>query len=249
LERGVWAALAVIDPSFLQGSTWRNLVARLDPERGPLLDQVPWYATFDRAVPVDLPREAIAVGAAQCVAECAQAACRLCSLRARIVCEEEFNAGVAAYGNKATALSHWTLDLVRDVLAQVETTDICIWSDKHGGRNHYAALLQQHLATAWVQVREESRAQSVYTWTEDGRQFEVRFVARGEQLLPVALASMTSKYLRELAMDACNTFWTAHVPGLRPTAGYPVDARRFLADIHGAQQRLGIADTALWRSR
>ena len=47
--------------------------------------------------------------------------------------------------------------------------------------------------------------------------------------MPAALASMTSKYLRELAMRAFNEFWCGRVHDLAPTAGYPRDARRFFA--------------------
>ena len=43
----------------------------------------------------------------------------------------------------------------------------------------------------------------------------------------VALASIVSKTVRELWMDVFNAYWRARVPGLRPTAGYPVDAVRF----------------------
>ncbi len=50
-------------------------------------------------------------------------------------------------------------------------------------------------------------------------------------------------------MQAFNEFWVAHVPGLRPTAGYPVDARRFVAQIRDRQQQLGISDNMLWRTR
>jgi hypothetical protein len=60
---------------------------------------------------------------------------------------------------------------------------------------------------------------------------------------------MTSKYLRELAMAAFNAFWQRHVPHLKPTAGYPVDAKRFKQDIAAAQSRLGIEDDLLWRMR
>ena len=67
--------------------------------------------------------------------------------------------------------------------------------------------------------------------------------------LPVALASMTSKYLREAAMRPFNEFWCARVPGLKPTAGYPVDSRRFKQQIAAVQQELAIDDQILWRSR
>ena len=60
---------------------------------------------------------------------------------------------------------------------------------------------------------------------------------------------MTAKYLRELAMRAFNEFWCARVPGLRPTAGYPVDARRFKLRSRECNAALGIDDHILWRNR
>ena len=78
---------------------------------------------------------------------------------------------------------------------------------------------------------------------------EIAFQAKGESHLPTALASMASKYLRELAMHAFNDFWRGHVADLRPTAGYPVDAQRFKADIAAGQQSLGIEDRIVWRTK
>jgi hypothetical protein len=60
---------------------------------------------------------------------------------------------------------------------------------------------------------------------------------------------MTSKYMRELAMRPFNRFWCNQLPELRPTAGYPRDARRFKTAIGPLQQELGIADHVLWRER
>ncbi len=60
---------------------------------------------------------------------------------------------------------------------------------------------------------------------------------------------MTAKYLREVLMREFNAFWQRHVPGLKPTAGYPGDAARLLDAIRPAAQRLGIAEAALWRRK
>ena len=90
---------------------------------------------------------------------------------------------------------------------------------------------------------------SVYRFGPPERRVEIAFQAKGESHLPTALASMASKYLRELAMHAFNDFWRGHVADLRPTAGYPLDARRFKADIAAAQQALGIEDRILWRTK
>ena len=64
---------------------------------------------------------------------------------------------------------------------------------------------------------------------------------------PVAVASMLAKYLREVCMRQFNRYWAGHVPGLKPTAGYPVDAKRFYADIRPAMAKLGVAEAAVWR--
>ena len=63
----------------------------------------------------------------------------------------------------------------------------------------------------------------------------------------VALASMLCKYLREVCMVQFNAFWAKHVPGIQPTAGYPVDAKRFIDEIRPAMERLGIPEAAVWR--
>ena len=59
---------------------------------------------------------------------------------------------------------------------------------------------------------------------------------------------MASKYLRETAMLAFNRFWCAQVPELRPTAGYPLDARRFKTQIEPAQRAMGLDDRMVWRN-
>jgi hypothetical protein len=60
---------------------------------------------------------------------------------------------------------------------------------------------------------------------------------------------MGSKYLRELLMLEFNRFWLTHVPGIKPTAGYPGDSERFFKQIGPAAKRLGIPEMSLWRRR
>ena len=60
----------------------------------------------------------------------------------------------------------------------------------------------------------------------------VRFLRKADAVDPAAaLASMTAKYVRELFMESLNAFFAARVEGLKPTAGYYSDGRRFLADV------------------
>ena len=60
---------------------------------------------------------------------------------------------------------------------------------------------------------------------------------------------MVAKYLRELAMRAFNAFWCSRVEKLRPTAGYPQDARRFYEEISAVALHNDIGKECIWRCR
>ncbi len=174
---------------------------------------------------------------------------RLVDIRSRVLFPSRFNQYVERCGSKGLALSEWTLQLVRQATESLGQEPVFVQCDKHGGRNRYAALLQHIFPEHFLQVVHESRQESVYRWGQPASRVEIRFTAKGERFLPTALSSMVSKYLREMAMDALNAFWGRRIPGLKPTAGYPVDARRFLREIGSQKEQLGIADASIWRQR
>ena len=179
---------------------------------------------------------------------------RLLDMQYRSVEPEEFNQILNRLNSKGELLSHITLRLVFDQLETIiaaghRVRSILIFCDKHGGRNYYLDLLTEFFPGEFIQVLEQGRQSSVYRLTWSGRSLEFRFLAKGESELPIALASMYAKYVREIAMFEFNAFWQSHVPDLRATAGYPEDARRFKEAIAEVQQRLGIPDSSLWRSR
>ena len=51
------------------------------------------------------------------------------------------------------------------------------------------------------------------------------------RFLPVSLASMASKYLRELLVGNINRYFTGLCADLKPTAGYWKDGLRFIQDL------------------
>jgi hypothetical protein len=177
---------------------------------------------------------------------------QLLDMQSRSIEPEEFNSLLDRFHSKGTLLSHVTLRLIADAiptLMQDGNDPVLILCDKHGGRNRYLDVLSEFFPGEWIHAVQESRASSIYRWTMEGRQWEFRFLAKGESQVPVALASMLSKYHRELAMIQFNAFWQSHVPHLQPTAGYPQDAKRFKQQIAATQQKLGIAEDHLWRKR
>jgi len=246
LERGLLAALALLNQ---RPRGWRGLWEALAPEDAGQRESIPWYAGYDAAVPVDNEPAAVEQAAALLQSGLAAAGVRLVQLRSRAVFEEPFNRLLQQHGSKGEALSHVTLGLVAELCQPLGAGPITVICDKHGGRNRYARLLAEHFSGCLFEVCAEGRQRSIYRFGPADRRMEVRFQAKGESHVPTALASMASKYLRELAMEALNAFWRRRVAGLRATAGYPQDAKRFKAQIAAAQGQLGIEDRLLWRMR
>jgi hypothetical protein len=78
----------------------------------------------------------------------------------------------------------------------------------------------------------------------------VCFCEQADQLcFPVALASCQAKLARELCMEAFNAYFGRLQPGLRPTAGYFNDGRRWLEEAVQALAASGVAPRALVRER
>jgi ribonuclease HII len=247
LERGVMAAIGCLPRAI--PATWRQLLALLDATCLTQIVEVPWYVDYDRPIPIEIQARDAHTASRQLVTAFTAGRVRLVDIRSRILFPNVYNERVEQCGSKGMALSEWTLELVRSVMKPLHGEPIMIRCDKHGGRNRYAAVLQHVFADQLVQVLHESRSESAYQWLDAGHGVEIRFTAKGERFLPTALASMVSKYSREVIMAAFNQFWMNRVPGLKPTAGYPVDARRFLNDIARQKERLGIPDHAIWRQR
>jgi len=246
LERGLWAAMAALGH---RPGTWRQVWQVLAPDSDADLAGVPWHADYDRPAPLDADGRAIESAVAAFAEGLAAADARLVRLQSRAVFPAEFNRLVRECGSKGTALSRVTLGLAAELIARLEDRPICVFCDKHGGRNRYRDLLSERFPEALIEIHGEGRQRSVYRFGPARRRVEFRFEAQGEAHLPAALASMASKYLRELAMRAWNDYWCGRVPGLTPTAGYPQDARRFKDAIAPVQRELGIDDAVIWREK
>jgi hypothetical protein len=267
LERGVLAALASMRGGDMMpagagcngvrcAATALELLATTRADEGERRRAGAWHFDDELALPIDSAAAELEVAAQLLQTVCRDSGVALVGVRARLVFPEEFNELIEFFGNKASALSHVTLGLVRRLVDElpVESGEdgsaaVVIYLDKHGGRNRYAALVQHHFADGWVQAGVESQRESRYHWEYRSARFEAVFRVGCEEMLPTALASMTAKYHREVAMLAFNAFWAARVPGLRPTAGYFGDSRRFKAEIDAVQRELGIEDRMLWRRR
>ncbi|OYP35194.1 hypothetical protein [Rhodopirellula sp. MGV] len=180
---------------------------------------------------------------------------RLLNVKARVICASRFNALCDAGLNKSDILGELTLGLVREQLELGFAGDkeaVEVFCDRHGGRRYYAAPLSVGFDDTLVQVISESKVESRYQVPFNKHSFGIRFTVKGDTFTPVAFSSMVAKYLREKAMESFNAYFQSIQVGsesLRPTAGYPVDADRFLEEIAATIKREAIPLRSLTRSR
>jgi ribonuclease HII len=245
LEENVLAAATNVlsEPAGNWQSFWNRMTTATESERSEL----PWYKDFDRDLPLAAAQSRIDELGAQLRSGLADAGVKLTAVRVRVVLTPEFNRRVARAGSKADILTDTTLRLVQSLSESLPDGLVMIHCDKHGGRNHYLPALQTVFPERLVEVRCEGRTKSEYRWGASQRRRQIQFVAKGDRLLPSALASLFAKYVRETAMLAFNAFWQHQIPSIKPTAGYPQDAKRFHAEIGPVQRKLGIPDEILWR--
>jgi hypothetical protein len=227
-----------------------DYVRHVAPAAVTELSSEPWYRG-DCPLPVLALADACRTAADRFAEVSRQAGVAWGPVRSVVVCPRRFNAVVDRCGSKGAVLGEGLGELLRWNRTAAEGDDsLSFVVDKHGGRNTYAPMLQDALPDGMVMAQQESMARSVYTVRGVGRDIRLTFQPRADaQHFCVALASMVSKYLRELFMLEFNRFWQAQVPGLKPTAGYPGDAARFLEAIRPALGRLGVAEASLWRCR
>ena len=231
LERGVmsWLCAAGQRP---------RTDAELHTLLGAALDPHACYGGEALALPVAQSADMLGIAANQLAGAMMAAGVRPAALACRVVGEQEFNGVVKDEGSKAQAtilgLREHLTRLVRREAASAWAEGASVWvvCDRLGGRTSYAAVLAAILPEFEVSIVEQTEARSIYVLKDGrGREMGVTFKVEGEKSqLPVALASITAKYVRELAMARFNRHWRGLDASLKPTAGYAQDARRWLAD-------------------
>ncbi len=230
----VWLAAAGVAPASL-----RQLRSLLGTS-ADAWQRVPWLQDYD----LPLPHAACAIAVSEQVERLKTCGVNLRQVRCRMLDAADFNAHLER-GNKSELVTRCHLELLREVCDEFAEQPVLVQSDKHGGRTYYAGPLSSIWDGAWVETVRESAEQSVYRLN----QLEIRFQPKAESLFPVAVASMVCKYMRELEMELFNRFWTTRVPGLAPTQGYPLDARRFFEAIESHWTQMELPVGWIWRSK
>lgn len=247
LERGVLAFTSTMEDhaDWLDALDDQHLFETLGIE--PIQEQ--WYnSTTD--LPLGRSPEQLRIDRQRLGRSLSDAGMRCVWVGGRAIGAAEFNQRVHTAGSKAIVNWEQIVTLIERCWVRASGRPLTLAIDRQGGRMRYLDDLGLSWPSASRRVMTETKEQSHYVLSMPGRgPLELRFEAQADQQhLPVALASMTAKYARELLMLRLNRFFMGHLPGLAPTAGYVQDGRRYLREIEPVIETTGITVQDLVRS-
>jgi ribonuclease HII len=163
---------------------------------------------------------------------------RIVDVQSRIACAGVLNAKLAAGKNKLAV----DLELFEDLISSVQRrhgSPLLVVCGMIGGVRDYASRFSRFEPDR-VELLASRRGQRRYRVDGVG---EIRFeVDADARHLPVALASMVGKYVREISMRRIGEFYRQEKPDLNLASGYhdPVTTR-FIEATEPSRRRLGIA--------
>lgn len=212
----------------------------------------PWYCQAapggPTAVPAFTAPASLGIGASMLAGAFATADISLAALGAIVIDEDLFNRRAAATGNKATVLASATFTHIANLAENFADRGLLLVVDKQGGRANYVPALLRTFPDWQLKIIKQLPEESSYFLHQQQRRILVSFREKSELTsFATALASMTAKYLRELLMAHFNAWFSARIPGIKPTAGYYQDGRRWLADAGPHLAALGIGSEQLMR--
>jgi len=247
LEQAALVMLAVLGK---RPADWRAYVDTVAPGSRTEFEEYPWYACDAFHLPVSRHLADVGTRANAVRLNMAETGIELLGVHSAPLAEGHFNRLVARTKNKASVLCGLALRLMQTAMRAAQNEPVYIHVDRLGGRSHYRDVLMTSWPEFELTVLEETEECSAYRLRRGEQVCEIDFRVEGESRhLPVALASIYSKYLRELCMYAFNRYWSAQLTGLTPTAGYYTDAQRWLRDAEPALAKLQIDRRMLVRER
>ncbi len=214
----------------------------------------PWYTKLPESLPHAVDEGVLSIRSGKLAREMNRSAVNFLDGGCCVLPAGELNDSWQTTRNKS--LSQWQVSgsLLEHMWESFGEESLSVFVDRMGGRSHYGRWLSKQFPAARLQVREECSSLSEYVLTQEvggvERRMRVVFAERCEERsFSVALASCFAKYGRELGMKAFNSYFGGLQPGLKPTAGYTTDGRRWLKDAEPALSLAGVPQGVLIRDR
>ncbi len=237
LQRTVLAALANLPHTHPDGiSTAAELIETVCPACKNRLAEYSWYKDMAH-VSLNDHAEDTHLAASVLSQSLRHHDIRLFNVSSYCLDAGHYNQMVKKVNNKASVLFTAVCTLINHIMnATYETPEqaknLHILIDRHGGRSYYLELLQKMFPSLEFKVLKQNDTISSYRLSSWSKTVNVHFVLKADDhYLPVSLASMVSKYLREVLIEMLNAYFVSHYNDLKPTAGYWQDGQRFVREI------------------
>ena len=228
LARTVLACLRCLGK---EPATLTELLNLLCPDCLERLDDYPWYKEAG-SYRILADSADMAIASTVLGEDLASNGIELLELRSYCLDVAYYNKMVANVKNKARVLFTATSQLIKNAFDNFAGDDLQIIVDRQGGRVRYRRNLQRMFPDMELKILKETAANSSYELQANGKQMRLHFtVGADDRFLPVSLASMVSKYLRELLVYNINCYFVGLHAELKPTAGYWKDGLRFIEDL------------------
>jgi len=246
LERTVLAALLCLGE---KPTTLNEFLALLCQDALDRISQYPWYKDAG-VLPIPADDKDKAIAAAALANDLADNNITLAGLKSCCLDVGFYNKMMDSVRNKASVLFTATSRLIKDAYDTHVQDELEIVIDRQGGRMRYREHLLRSFPNMNLTIMRETPNASDYELRADGRRMCLHFVVDAdENCLSVSLASMVSKYLRELLVRNINQYFIAYNANLKPTAGYWKDGLRFIGDLKASLPSVQIDSNLLIRCR
>ncbi len=246
LERTVLTMLRCLGK---EPRTLSEIIEVLCPSSLERLNEYPWHKNM-QTFALSKNTADRAVAAAAFSSDLIANGMSLLDVRSCCLDVAHYNAMVEAVKNKASVLFTAVAQLIKNAYDSCPQEELQIIIDHQGGRVRYRPSLQKMFPDMEMKILKESPTLSSYELQEGSKTMRLHFVVGADgRYMPVSLASMVSKYLRELLIGNMNEYFAGFSADLKPTAGYWKDGLRFINDLKTTLPHVHFDSNQLIRSR
>jgi len=250
LRRTVLASLLTLPETGEKPANPAQLLNRLCPQCVSRLAQYPWYENLAKCA-LGGDDDDLEIASAVFKNTLLVSDMKLLGITSSCLDVGYYNMMVSAVKNKASVLFTAICSLIKQAFdATYDSENLQIIVDRQSGRTRYRRLLGRMFGELDLKILREDNSISSYELAGSGKVMRLHFAVRAdERFLPVSLASMTSKYVRQVLMESINRYFISQCTHLKPTAGYWKDGTRFIKELETHPARVKYDSQKLIRCR
>jgi ribonuclease HII len=250
LRRTVLAFLLAGDPQREVPRTVEQLLHTLCPAFACQSILYPWYADLSgQSLEIE---DEIRITAGLLGRVMQENGIRIHELQARCLEVSDFNEKIRTVKNKARVLFSELCCLIDTVFGSHATAKdkMQFLIDQQGGRLNYRPELQRMFPDMELTELKADPNLNSYELSAGPRAMRLHFTAGAdEKFLPVSLASMVSKLIREILIENLNAYFAKICKDVKPTAGYWQDGQRYIAELSSSLPASAVPKNLLIRIR